>query len=243
MRLASVTLGVCLGLSAFAEAGFNRGAINAFKKVDKHRHAQRGPPVPAAAHLNLEKRQSKFSNAQTQKFAVNGSALPDVDFDLGESYAGLLPISQSPDEERKLYFWFFPSTNADAGEEIVIWFNGGQSMLYSLEIARQSGVSKADTNHCSGPGCSSLSGLLTENGPFLFQDGTLAPVPNSYSWTNLTNAVWVEQPVGVGFSQGTPNITNEVELGQQFAGFWRNFIETFGMQGYKTYITGESYGG
>jgi carboxypeptidase D len=88
-----------------------------------------------------------------------------------------------------------------------------------------------------------LSGLLTENGPFLFQDGTFAPVPNSYSWTNLTNVVWVEQPVGVGFSQGTPNITNEVELGQQFTGFWRNFVETFGMQGYKTYITGESYGG
>jgi carboxypeptidase D len=36
-----------------------------------------------------------------------------------------------------------------------------------------------------GPGCSSLSGLLTENGPFLWQEGTLAPVPNSYSWTNL----------------------------------------------------------
>jgi carboxypeptidase D len=55
--------------------------------------------------------------------------------------------------------------------------------------------------------------------------------------------IWVEQPVGVGFSQGTPNITNEVELGQEFAGFWRNFIEAFELQGWTTYITGESYGG
>lgn len=55
--------------------------------------------------------------------------------------------------------------------------------------------------------------------------------------------IWVEQPVGVGFSQGTPNITNEVELGQQFAGFWRNFIDAFQLQGWTTYITGESYGG
>ena len=35
-------------------------------------------------------------------------------------------------------------------------------------------------------------------------------------------------------SQGTPNITNEVELGLQFIGFWQNFITTFSMQGYTT---------
>ena len=55
--------------------------------------------------------------------------------------------------------------------------------------------------------------------------------------------IFVEQPVGVGYSQGTPNITNEVELGLEFIGFWRNFIDTFDMQGWTTYITGESYGG
>jgi carboxypeptidase D len=77
----------------------------------------------------------------------------------------------------------------------------------------------------------------------LTSSGTLSPVPNSYSWTNLTNVVWVEQPVGVGFSQGTPDITNEVELGKEFIGFWRNFIEAFQMHNAKTYITGESYGG
>lgn len=71
---------------------------------------------------------------------MNGSALPDVDFDVGESYAGLLPISGAANETRELFFWFFPSTNTNATEEIAIWFNGG-------------------------PGCSSLSGLLTENGP------------------------------------------------------------------------------
>jgi carboxypeptidase D len=58
--------------------------------------------------------------------------------------------------------------------------------------------------------CSSLSGLLTENGPFTWEAGTLAPVQNPYSWTNLTNMLWVEQPVGVGYSQGSPNITDEV---------------------------------
>lgn len=134
-----------LGLCAVAQA-FNNGAVNAFKRPEKfrHQHERRNPVVPASQSQPLVKRQSKFMNAQTEKFAVNGSAIPEVDFDVGESYAGLLPISQAPDETRQLFFWFFPSTNPDAGNEVTIWFNGG-------------------------PGCSSLSGLLTENGPFLWQ--------------------------------------------------------------------------
>lgn len=76
---------------------------------------------------------------KTSKFAVDGSAIPDVDFDVGESYAGLLPISSAPNAS-ELYFWFYPSENPQAEEEILIWLNGG-------------------------PGCSSLEGILQENGP------------------------------------------------------------------------------
>jgi carboxypeptidase D len=81
--------------------------------------------------------------------------------------------------------------------------------------------------------------LLTENGPFTWEAGTLAPVPNAYSWTNLTNMMWVEQPVGVGFSQGVPNIENEVELGLEMAGFYKSFVDTFDVQNYDVYLTGE----
>jgi carboxypeptidase D len=77
----------------------------------------------------------------------------------------------------------------------------------------------------------------------LWQAGTLAPTPNPYSWTNLTNIVWIEQPVGVGFTQGTPDISNEVQLGEQFVGFWKNFVDTFGLARRKTYLIGESYAG
>ena len=55
--------------------------------------------------------------------------------------------------------------------------------------------------------------------------------------------LWVEQPVGVGFSQGTPDIVNEVELAQQFMGFYKNWVDDFQVQGSKVYVTGESYGG
>ena len=71
----------------------------------------------------------------------------------------------------------------------------------------------------------------------------MAPVQNPYSWTNLTNTIWIEQPVGVGYSQGVPNITNEVELATEFRGFWKSFFDTFDLHGWKTYVTGESYAG
>ena len=55
--------------------------------------------------------------------------------------------------------------------------------------------------------------------------------------------VWVEQPVGTGFSQGVPNAKNETVVAQQFMGFFKNFVDTFGLQNRKVFITGESYAG
>lgn len=46
-----------------------------------------------------------------------------VPFPIGESYAGEIPIANSSSSE--LFFWFFPSTNPAASNEIVLWLNGG----------------------------------------------------------------------------------------------------------------------
>lgn len=63
------------------------------------------------------------------EFAVNGTGLPEVNFDVGESYAGLLPISDKKDEKDNLFFWFFPTDNDEhkKKKEITIWLNGGVS--------------------------------------------------------------------------------------------------------------------
>ena len=55
--------------------------------------------------------------------------------------------------------------------------------------------------------------------------------------------VWVEQPVGTGFSQGQPTATDEKEVARQFLGFFKNFVNTFSLQGKKVFISGESYAG
>lgn len=61
----------------------------------------------------------------TTEFAVNGSGIPEVDFDAGESYAGTLSIDDNADNDNQLFFWFWPSDNVNASDEIVIWLNGG----------------------------------------------------------------------------------------------------------------------
>lgn len=189
------------GLSTFATLWLLVAAISI-----KHDGVKVAPATP------LVKRTSPFLNSKSKEFAVDGSAIPEVDWDVGESYAGVLPISDNPDESRKLYFWFFPSSNEEASKEITIWLQGG-------------------------PGSPSTAGILLENGPILWQPGQVKPTRNTYAWTNLTNMVWIDQPVSTGFSVGTPNITNDYELADQFLGFWKNFVNTFNMQGYKVYVS------
>ncbi|KAF2477049.1 carboxypeptidase cpdS precursor [Lindgomyces ingoldianus] len=209
-----------LALGGLASSILARSARYSGKNIELPRSRHGYPMQPGQAlHAKRQVKPLIEQNEKTSKFIVNGSAgaIPDVDFDIGESYAGLLPISSIPNAS-ELYFWFFPSSNPDASDEITIWLNGG-------------------------PGCSSLEGFLQENGPILWQYGTFKPIYNPWTWVNLTNMVWVEQPVGTGFTQGNPTATSTEEAAQQFLGFLKNFVDTFGLCDKKIYIAGESYAG
>lgn len=175
--------------------------------------------------LTLYSRSRRSFAYTSLEFVVNGTGIPEVDFDIGESYAGRLPITTNNATNsslNELFFWFFPSPNELASNEITIWLNGG-------------------------PGCSSMDGLFQESGPFLWQSGTYSPQPNPFSWTNLTNVIYIDQPVGTGLSRWAPGapekVKDETDVATQFAGFWQNFINTFDLQGFDVYLTGESYAG
>lgn len=88
-----------------------------------------------------------------------------------------------------------------------------------------------------------MEGLLTENGPINWLPGMDEPMPNPFTWLNLTNVVWIDQPLGVGFAQGEPDIETEDQLAAQFIGFWKNFVHLFCMEDWRMYLTGESYAG
>lgn len=97
---------------------------------------------------------NNYLNNKTKPYWVDGAALPEVDFNIGESYAGNLPID---DTGKTLFFWFVPTDNPAASDEITLWLNGG-------------------------PGCSSLDGFFHEQGPVIWQAGTFRPVPNTWTW-------------------------------------------------------------
>ncbi|KAF6832363.1 carboxypeptidase [Colletotrichum plurivorum] len=179
-------------------------------------------PTTEAADDGLRARhtKSRFLNEKSKKFSVNGTDIPNVNFDAGESYAGILPVntSASAEEMQDMYFWFFPSETPPVQKEIVIWLTGG-------------------------PGCSSIGELLQENGPISWKPGAYAPIRNPWSWHRLTNVVWVDQPVGTGFSRGPVTATDQHDVARQFMGFWRNFVDVFGLHGYKVFVAGSSYSG
>lgn len=77
--------------------------------------------------------------------------------------------------------------------------------------------------------------------PLSWSYGQARPTVNEYSWTNLSSVLWVEQPIGTGFSQGTPNIENEDQLAEQLVGFMQQFLEVFSeLKGKKLWLSGES---
>jgi hypothetical protein len=52
--------------------------------------------------------------------------------------------------------------------------------------------------------------------------------------------LWVDQPIGTGFTTGTPSATTQEETAQDFVKFFKNFEDIFGIKNYKIYVTGES---
>lgn len=140
-------------------------------------------------------------------------------------YSGLLPVLNG---KAYLHYWLIESENNPSTDPLVVWLNGG-------------------------PGSSSLIGLLTENGQFLTNDNSVGPdgnislIYNPYSWSQVANILYVEQPKGVGFSYCVNNndcVNNDSTVGPEFLQMLKAFFN--GFPEYKShdfYITGESYAG
>lgn len=98
-----------------------------------------------------------------------------------------------------------------------------------------------------GPGASSLGGLLYENGPFTINDDGQTLARNPTSWNKHANMLYIEAPVGVGFSY---NISGEYTSGdviqaeENYQSLVYFFNEKFPhLKSNAFFITGESYGG
>lgn len=128
----------------------------------------------------------------------------------------------------KLYFLMAESRSEPDKDPLIIWLQGG-------------------------PGCSSMLGLYTENGPYNFKfdkDHVKDPfelVKNKFSWNNAANVMYVDQPIGTGFSftdSWSAFRMTEDQVAEDFYIFIHNFLLKYPkFQGREIFLTGESYAG
>lgn len=99
-----------------------------------------------------------------------------------------------------------------------------------------------------GPGCSSLGfGAFMENGPFQPGANGLL-IKNDYSWNLESNMLYVESPIGVGFSYSNSSRNyinwNDTQTAEDNLKFLVNWLEEFPMfKDSDLFLTGESYAG
>ncbi|XP_042501941.1 serine carboxypeptidase-like 35 [Macadamia integrifolia] len=133
-------------------------------------------------------------------------------------------VNVRPKDHKALFYWFFEAEEGVAEKPLVLWLNGG-------------------------PGCSSVAyGAVQELGPFLIRNNQSDLILNKFSWNKAANLLFVEAPVGVGFSY--TNKTQDLEtLGdgvtaEDSYGFLLGWFKRFpNFKSHEFYITGESYAG
>ncbi|XP_058071450.1 serine carboxypeptidase-like 31 [Magnolia sinica] len=137
-------------------------------------------------------------------------------------YAGYVKVNEK--NGRALFYWFYEALSRAEEKPLVLWLNGG-------------------------PGCSSVGyGATQEIGPFIVKSHGHGLKFNPYSWNKEANMLFLESPVGVGFSYS--NTTSDYTiLGDDltandtytFLHKWFNKFPSYRKRSF--YIAGESYAG
>jgi len=125
-----------------------------------------------------------------------------------------------------MFFWAFKAKNPKKGARIplVLWMTGG-------------------------PGCSSELAMFAENGPWRVNlKGELEANPNS--WNNEAHLLYIDQPLGTGFSTVDPEhpVKDEETVSSMAYEFLSKFIQKdfareWGLPGSDFFVFGESYAG
>lgn len=102
-----------------------------------------------------------------------------------------------------------------------------------------------------GPGSTSMNALWTGNGPLRVTetgseegDDFAIHYDTTISWQEAGDLLWIDQPVGTGWSYGEHTVTDLNEIGDEFVQFMLSFYEEFPV--YKErelLLTGESFAG
>lgn len=164
---------------------------------------------------------SSFSSDEQEWDRVH--QLPGQHFDVSFAhYAGYVTVNEA--SGRALFYWFFEAQEDPRSKPLVLWLNGG-------------------------PGCSSIAyGVAEEIGPFHINPDGKSVYLNPYSWNQVANVLFLDSPVGVGYSY-TNTSNNLLSNGDRRTAddslaFLNNWLQRFPQyKGREFYLTGESYAG
>ncbi|KAL3730236.1 hypothetical protein ACJRO7_027270 [Eucalyptus globulus] len=146
----------------------------------------------------------------------------ELPFYLETGYVGVGDL-----EDVQMFYYFVKSERSPKDDPLVLWITGG-------------------------PGCSTLSAILYEIGPFTFNYENLTPSRptlkvHEYSWTKVANIIFVDEPVGAGFSYANNwesyNVNDNISATDtyEFLTKWLTLHPEFLSN--PLYIGGDSYGG
>ncbi|XP_040996609.1 serine carboxypeptidase-like 10 isoform X1 [Juglans microcarpa x Juglans regia] len=146
----------------------------------------------------------------------------ELSFKLETGYVGV-----GENETAQLFYYFVESQRNPLRDPILIWISGG-------------------------PGCSGLGSFVFESGPLTFKlghyNGSLPTLhDNPWTWTQGLNIVYLDAPVGAGFSFSETSdgyamddykyVAQAYEFIQKWLSEHPQFLEN------QLYVGGESYGG
>ncbi|KAH6792907.1 serine carboxypeptidase-like 31 [Perilla frutescens var. hirtella] len=161
----------------------------------------------------------KSNSAAVEDLVTSLPGQPTVNF---RHYAGYVTVNEK--NGRALFYWFYEATTLADEKPLVLWLNGG-------------------------PGCSSVGyGATQEIGPFLVDNNGRDLKFNSFSWNTEANLLFLESPIGVGFSYSNTsgdydNLGDDFTANDSYAFLHNWFLKFPSYRNRVFYIAGESYAG
>ncbi|XP_037494220.1 serine carboxypeptidase-like 18 isoform X4 [Jatropha curcas] len=145
----------------------------------------------------------------------------NLPFKLETGYIGVGQL-----DEVQLFYYFVESEGNPQEDPLLLWLTGG-------------------------PGCSGFSALVYEIGPLSFNYAKSRVKPtlelNPYSWTKVASIIFLDAPVGTGFSYATTSQayqssdTNQGAANYEFLRKW--LLDHPEFQSNRLYIAGDTYSG
>ncbi|OAR01587.1 hypothetical protein LLEC1_07905, partial [Akanthomyces lecanii] len=163
----------------------------------------------------IERREAHTS-ANLANYSLRGNSVDpsSLGVDTVKQYAGYLDDNV---QDKHLFYWFFESRSDPANDPVILWLSGG-------------------------PGCSSMTGLFFELGPAKIT-ANIQVERNPDSWNNRANVIFLDQPVGTGYSYGE-GIDTSLAAGKDIYALLKLFFQQFPRYAKQDFhIAGESYAG